>query len=597
MSDPATFRLAAAAVYFVPALLWAVFAQSIWGFLRKRRPRSPAFVVLFIVGGLVALHYALWVLIALARSRATRVALLATSDADTAVLLALGRHFARLWPVRADPPRSAWLGVNYGAAALAAGVFVLADLGTLALPGATSFVPFTAYLLAMAALTVWDVQRLARSGAWQPGRLDETSSADVIALALGFALVAATVAADSLGGATRRLLAGDGASPALVASVLLHAGAGLVVAVPFVVRDLADTLRGFVTTAVMIAATAGLVLGLHALGAGVADAELRRLLDLGAVLGVVLVLVPAQGWLRAAIDRLVFRRSRRRWAEVHAVLHTLSPELGVLECCRRALGELARALQLRGAAFLLAGGEAVTHGAFAVERSLAHAEKLAAIGELAARIAHEIRNPVTAARSLAQQLAREPTSPFAAEHRLILDELERVERQVAALLRFARREDFRFEPVDLAELARATLEAFRPRLEAGGVTLELALADGVTARADREKLRQVLVNLLENALDAMTAEAGGPRTLSVAVANGHGAAALEVRDSGPGVPADALPHLFEPFFSTKPSGTGLGLAIARRTVEAHGGRIAVRAGGERGLVVSVELPLAEEGAR
>src|SRR5439155_1176843 len=83
---------------------------------------------------------------------------------------------------------------------------------------------------------------------------------------------------------------------------------------------------------------------------------------------------------------------------------------------------------------------------------------------------------------------------------------------------------------------------------------------GVTARADREKLRQVLVNLLENALDAMTAEAAGPRTLSVAVANGHGAAALEVRDSGPGVPADALPHLFEPFFSTKPSGTGLGLA-------------------------------------
>src|SRR3989442_1096693 len=269
MSDPATFRLAAAAVFFVPALLWAVFAQSIWGFLHKRRPRSRAFVVLFIVGGLVALHFALWVLIALARSRATRVALLATSDADTAVLLALGRHFARLWPVRADPPRSAWLGVNYGAAALAA-------------------------------------------------------------------------------------------------SVLLHAGAGLGVAVPFVVRALADTLRGFVTTAAMIAATAGLVLGLHALGAGVADAELRRLLDLVGVLGVVLVLVPAQGWLRAAIDRLVFRRSRRRWAEVHAVLHTLSPELGVLECCRRAPGELARALQLRAAAFLLAGGEAVTHGAFAL---------------------------------------------------------------------------------------------------------------------------------------------------------------------------------------------------------------------------------------
>src|SRR5438445_810206 len=474
MSDPATFRLLAAAVYFVPALLWAVIAQSIWGFLRKRRPRSRAFVVLFIVGGLVAFHYALWVLIVLVRSRATGVVLLAASDAGTAVLLAVGRHFARLWPVRADAPRPAWLGVNYGVATLAAG--------------------------------------------------------------------------------------------------------------PFVVRDLADTLRGFVTTAAMIAATAGLVLGLHALGARVADAELRRLLDLGAVLGVVLVLVPVQGWLRAGIDRLVFRRSRRRWAEAYAFLHTLSPELGVLECCRRTLAELARALQLRGAALLFASGESVTHGALAlgplaaawprwagvlprhtigksrfrdlplpliealieagvvaivpvlsprrlwghvlvrtdllrasfsdeddqaievvadqlglvldaaellartvaVERSLAHAEKLAAIGELAARIAHEIRNPVTAARSLAQQLAREPDSRFATEHRLILGELERVERQVAALLRFARREDFRFEPVDLSDLARTTLEGFRPRLEAGGVTLELEPADGVTAGADRE---------------------------------------------------------------------------------------------------------------
>src|SRR2546425_8185340 len=82
-------------------------------------------------------------------------------------------------------------------------------------------------------------------------------------------------------------------------------------------------------------------------------------------------------------------------------------------------------------ALLLDGADLLAR-TIAVERSLAHAEKLAAIGELAARIAHEIRNPVTAARSLAQQLAREPASPFAAEHRLILGELERVERQGAA---------------------------------------------------------------------------------------------------------------------------------------------------------------------
>src|SRR5439155_1164417 len=118
--------------------------------------------------------------------------------------------------------------------------------------------------------------------------------------------------------------------------------------------------------------------------------------------------------------------------------------------------------------------------------------------ELAARIAHEIRNPITAARSLAQQLVQEE-SAFGEEHRLILAELERVEKQVAALLRFARREEFRFEGVDLGELARATVAGFRTRLEAAGVDVELELADGVTARADREKMRQVLINLIESA--------------------------------------------------------------------------------------------------
>src|SRR5436309_1220872 len=251
MSDPPTFRLLAAAVLFVPALLWAVFARDIWGFLHKRPPRSRVFVILFSLGSLFALHYVLWTLLVLAPSRSTRVLLLAASDLGAAALLAV----------------------------------------------------------------------------------------------------------DRLAGATGRLLAGEGsASPAVAANVLLHAGTGLLIAVPFAVRDLADTLRGFVTTAAMIAAAAGLVLGVHALGARVADAELRRLLDLGAVLGVVLVLVPLQGWLRAAIDRLVFRRRRQRWPEVHSFLRTLSPELGVLECCRQTLAVVAPALQLRVADFLLTSG-------------------------------------------------------------------------------------------------------------------------------------------------------------------------------------------------------------------------------------------------
>src|SRR5262249_3057912 len=142
--------------------------------------------------------------------------------------------------------------------------------------------------------------------------------------------------------------------------------------------------------------------------------------------------------------------------------------------------------------------------AIAVERSLAHAEKLAAVGETAARIAHEIRNPVTAARSLAQQLARDPAAPANVEHAgLILAELAGVERQVATLLRFSRRDEFRFEAVDLGDLATTTVERFRGRCEAAGVALDIDARAGVIARADREKLRQVLLNLVDNALDAL----------------------------------------------------------------------------------------------
>ena len=229
--------------------------------------------------------------------------------------------------------------------------------------------------------------------------------------------------------------------------------------------------------------------------------------------------------------------------------------------------------------------------AVAVERALAHAEKLAAIGETAARIAHDIRNPVTAARSLAQQLARGSTSGDTDAAHVIVEELDRVEQRVAALLRFSRREEFRFGPVDLGALARAVLGSLGPRLEAARIHIELDAPDGIVARADGEKMRQVIVNLVENALEALR-EADDPRHLVVVVSGENGVARLRVGDTGPGVPAEALPRLFEPFFSLKPTGTGLGLAIAKRTIDAHGGWITATGSSGGGLRVEVELPLA-----
>jgi signal transduction histidine kinase len=240
-------------------------------------------------------------------------------------------------------------------------------------------------------------------------------------------------------------------------------------------------------------------------------------------------------------------------------------------------------------ALVLDGAELLAR-VLGVERSLAHAEKLAAIGELAARFAHEIRNPVTAARSLAQQLAREPQDPYRGEHAVILTELERVERQVADLLRFARRDEFHFAPIELSALLRTVADELRPRCDAAGIGVDVTATDAVVARGDREKLRQVLINLVENAVDALS-EAPQPRRLVLSVGRQNGAAHVEVRDNGTGVPPDALAHLFEPFFSLKSHGTGLGLSIAKRTVDAHGGRIAVSANGGTGLAFRIELPL------
>jgi signal transduction histidine kinase len=295
------------------------------------------------------------------------------------------------------------------------------------------------------------------------------------------------------------------------------------------------------------------------------DARLREALIEADVVAVVPVRSPRQPW-----GHLFISTDLLGWAKGAEALETLESFAARLALVLDAAELLARAV--------------------AVERSLAHAEKLAAIGETAARVVHEIRNPVTAARSLAQQLRREPTSPLNAEHAdLIVTELERVERQVGALLRFARREEFRYETLDAGELVRATAESFRPRLKEAGIEVAVAAADGVLVRADREKVRQVLVNLIENAIDALAE--GGERRLSLAVSGANGTATLRVADTGPGVPADALPHLFEPFFSLKAHGTGLGLAIARRTIEAHGGRIEATNPPAGGMAFRIELPL------
>lgn len=227
--------------------------------------------------------------------------------------------------------------------------------------------------------------------------------------------------------------------------------------------------------------------------------------------------------------------------------------------------------------------------AVAAERELARGEKLAALGETAARLAHEIRNPVAAARSLAQMLAAEPTSPLNAEHAgLVVRELDRVERQVRAMLELTRQEVFRFRALRLDDWVHRTLDELDCCKSLEGIAIEVEVEEGLEIRADGERLRQALVNLLTNAGDALARGTESPRLWITARSLDEGAQ-LTVRDNGPGIADAVRARLFEPFVSTKARGTGLGLAIARRIVEAHGGRIGATTDAE-GTELSVWLP-------
>jgi signal transduction histidine kinase len=680
MSDA---HLVAAAVHFVPTLVWGLVALNMWRLRRTVRPRG----ILLLLATLFALHHALHVLIELTpadvdgRLPGLHGFLEAVINVDVAGSGALFLHLAVHLPLGA-PPRRVALAVCDALAVVASVVALVPVWAPAPLAeriGVFARVVPIGYMMVVSTIALILAARFARRGMWRPGiAVSELRSADV--MVYGTMLVGVAV----LG----RMIAINAELPPSARGLFLHTAIGLVVAIPFVVRMFGRVVRGFLVAGGTITAALATYFGGHALAARTPGTEAARLVDL-ATLGMLLVVLgPGRIALRRAVERLVFRRGRERQAQLQAFVHTLTPEEGVSACCQRMLMGLTEIMKLRGAAILLDDGQTIAHGSFqldpiarvwprgpaadvparaireaelqdlppaltealtaaevvwvvpvasprrrwgyllategllstpssdedveeatsfvaqlalvldgaellaravAVERSLAHAEKLAAIGETAARIAHEIRNPVTAARSLAQQLAREAGAGDDEPARLILAELERVERQVAELLRFARRDEFRFEPVDLRALVSATLDGFAPRLAGAGITATMDAAAPIVARADREKVRQVLVNLIENAMDAL---AESPRrALAVGVTSVDGHATLTVRDTGPGVASEELPRLFEPFFSLKAHGTGLGLAIAKRTIDAHGGAItAMRLEGS-GLAFEITLPL------
>jgi len=234
------------------------------------------------------------------------------------------------------------------------------------------------------------------------------------------------------------------------------------------------------------------------------------------------------------------------------------------------------------------------------EQQLRRAEKLSTLGELAAGIAHEIRNPLASIKGAAEILLDKATPPSkrAEFMQLMLDEVNRLNGVVANFLELARFQRLRREPANLNDIFRRMLQIvhLRPARKKVAVRAEL---DPALPRVslDVAQMEQALLNLMLNAVGAMPR--GGTMTLSTRLETRDGADAIvaEIGDTGEGIAPDELDKIFDPFFTTKPDGTGLGLAIVRRIIKAHGGTIEITSEEGRGTRATLRIPIDSENAQ
>lgn len=236
----------------------------------------------------------------------------------------------------------------------------------------------------------------------------------------------------------------------------------------------------------------------------------------------------------------------------------------------------------------------------AKNRELAWRERLAALGEMAAGVAHEIRNPlggIALYASLLERDLRDSPEPLKIA-RCIGDGVGRLERVITDILAFAGEAEPNRRPAALADILDGALAQTQPQLEQQSITVETdeRLRD-VVLYGDAAQLGRVFVNLIVNAADAVgeaSHGAGGRIWIRPGdAAPEAGYASIVVEDTGPGIPDDMLHRVFNPFFTTRDAGTGLGLAIVHRAVESHDGRITAGNRAEGGARFVLSLPTAE----
>ena len=226
-----------------------------------------------------------------------------------------------------------------------------------------------------------------------------------------------------------------------------------------------------------------------------------------------------------------------------------------------------------------------------LERELAERERLAALGRMAATVAHEIKNPLSAIKSIAQVMREDEqlNHEYERDLRLIVGETDRLSQSVTQLLSFARKESAAEQPLGVDELLHSVTDLFRANAREQGISLECEIRSDTTLTGKCvSAIRDAVSNLLLNALQATPS---GGRVLLVADA-ANGELSITVEDSGAGVPPDLRERIWEPFFTTRQRGTGLGLAIVRKRVQEVGGSASLgTAKNGRGALFHLRLPV------
>jgi two-component system, NtrC family, sensor histidine kinase HydH len=223
-----------------------------------------------------------------------------------------------------------------------------------------------------------------------------------------------------------------------------------------------------------------------------------------------------------------------------------------------------------------------------LREELRKSENLAALGRLLAGVAHEVRNPLAGIRSTVQLWQRLPDRALTPESiEAVIRAVDRLDETVSRLLHFSRADRSERHSVDMNRLVTESLQLIAAQADSQKVSVQFEPgSDPMTVSGSDNALREVVLNLLTNALQTMPE--GG--RLRCTIRRNNEAIELRVEDSGPGVSAADRPHLFEPFFTTRPEGTGLGLALCREIVSGHRGTIDVESTGAGGSVFLVVLP-------